>query len=138
MRKLFVVAGLSLLCAGTAHADVADLKQSLSDLRSQADDKEKMDTLGATKVELSQVSGWLDDATNAIKLEAEKKARRFFTLVRAQLKLVDQLVVLAKLQQEAKKLEADISGLKEQKASAKSQLEDKRVQLKALQMTKGK
>lgn len=138
MQKLFVIAGLSLLFAGSARADVADLKQTLSDLRSQAGDKEKMDTLGATKVELSQISGWLDDATNAVKLEADKKARRFFTLVRAQLKLVDQLVALATLQKEAKKVASEISGLKAQMASAKNQLEDKRIQLKALKMTKGK
>jgi len=138
MRKLFVVIGLSLCCAGSARADVADLQQTLSDLRSQAGDKEKMDVLGATKVELSQISGWLNDATNAVKLEAGKKARRFFNLVRVQIKLVDQLVTLSKLQQRAKQLEDNISGLKQQMASAKGQLEDKRVQIKVLNSAKGK
>jgi replicative DNA helicase len=137
MRKL-IAGAFVLLLAGPALGEEGDLKQTVSDLTSQTTDKEKMDALGATRVELSQVRGWLNDATNAIKEEAEAKTRRLFELVRAQLKLVDELVALSKLEDEASKLTAQISAVKQKLSTAKNELDEKKAKLRALKMAEGK
>jgi chromosome segregation ATPase len=129
--------GLTLLSSLPAMADEeesGDLKQSVSDLSAQTDDKEKMDTLGATRVEVSQIRNWISDATNSIKEEAERKTRRIFERIRAQLKLVDQLIALSKVEDEASKLEQQVSAVKQKAAAAKSELEEKRAKLRALKM----
>jgi chromosome segregation ATPase len=122
------------LMAAPAQAEDADLQQTLSDLTSQTADKEKMDTLGATRVELSQTRGWLDAATNAIKEEAEEKCRRFFDLVRAQLKLLDELIALSKLEEEANQLDQAIAAAEQNFQAARSQLEEKQAQIRAMKM----
>lgn len=136
-RKLLAMVGLTLLSSLPAMADEeesGDLKQSVSDLSAQTDDKEKMDTLGATRVEVSQIRNWISDATNSIKEEAERKTRRIFERIRAQLKLVDQLIALSKVEDEASKLEQQVSAVKQKAAAAKSELEEKRAKLRALKM----
>lgn len=137
MRKL-IAGAFVLLLAGAAWAEEGDLKQTVSDLTSQTADKEKMDALGATRVELSQIRGWLNDATNAIKEEAEAKTRRLFELVRAQLKLVDELVALSKLEDEASKIEQQMSAVKQKLSTAKNELDEKKAKLRALKMAEGK
>jgi hypothetical protein len=133
-RFTTVFALVLALMAAPAQAEDADLQQTLSDLTSQTADKEKMDTLGATRVELSQTRGWLDAATNAIKEEAEEKCRRFFDLVRAQLKLLDELIALSKLEEEANQLDQAIAAAEQNFRAAKSQLEDKQAQIRALKI----
>lgn len=133
MRTLLAGA-LVLLLASPALAEEDDLQQTVSDLTSQTTDKEKMDTLGATRVELSQIRGWLNDATNAIKEEAKGKTRRLFELVRAQLKLVDELVALSKIDDEASRLQQQISQVKAKLSASKSELEEKKATLRALKM----
>jgi len=133
-RFTTVFALVLALMAAPAQAEDADLQQTLSDLTSQTADKEKMDTLGATRVELSQTRGWLDAATNAIKEEAETKCRRFFDLVRAQLKLLDELIALSKLEEEANQLDQAIAAAQQNYQAAKSQLEDKQAQIRAMKM----
>jgi chromosome segregation ATPase len=133
-RFTTVFALVLALMAAPAQAEDADLQQTLSDLTSQTADKEKMDTLGATRVELSQTRGWLDAATNAIKEEAEEKCRRFFDLVRAQLKLLDELIALSKLEEEANQLDQAIAAAQQNFQAAKSQLEDKQAQIRALKI----
>lgn len=133
MRKL-VALFFVLLLASLARAEESDLKQTVSDLSSQTGDKEKMDTLGATRVALSQIRGWLNDATNAIKEEAEQKTKRLFELVRAQLKLVDELISLSTLKQEADRVEGEIAQLGQKAAAAKGKLEEKQARIRALKM----
>ena len=133
MRKLIAVAFV-LLMAGPVVAEDADMQQTVTDLTSQTADKEKMDDLGATRVELSQVRGWLNDATNAIKEEAGAKARRLFELVRSQLKLIDELIALSKIEDEASKLQQQISVAKQKLSGAKNTLNEKQAQLRALKM----
>ena len=133
-RTLVAVVLIVLLAPAQALAEDADLQRTISDLSSQTSDKEKMDALGATKVELSQIRGWLNDATNAVKEEAEKKCRRLFELVRAQLKLVDELITLSKIDDEARRLEQAIAGAQKKHQAAKNQLDDKVAKLRALKM----
>jgi len=137
-RKLLVT-GLALLLSMPAWAEEdedssQDLKQSISDLSSQTDDKEKMDGLGSSNVELSQIRGWISDATNSIKEEAEQKARRCFELVRAQLKLVDQLIALSKVEDAANKLEQQVNEAKQKVGAATKKLQDRQAKLRALKM----
>jgi len=133
MHKLLAGAFV-LLLAGPAFAGEGDLQQTVSDLTSQTADKEKMDDLGATRVELSQVRGWLNDATNAIKEEAEGTTRRLFELVRAQLTLIDELTALSKVEDEASRLLQQISQVKATLSAAKSELDEKKAKLRALKM----
>lgn len=137
-RTLAVTVSIRLLPAAMAAAAESDLSQTISDLRSQASDKEKMDALGATRVELSQIRTWLNDATNAVKEEAEERCRRVFELVRAQLKLVDELTALSKIENEAKRLAQAIAKAKHSYQSAKSQLEGKQAELRALKLKDSK
>lgn len=136
IRKLSPLV-LVLLLAAPARAEDDDLNRTVTDLSGQAGDKEKMDALGAAKVELSQMRGWLDNAVNAIKEDAKKKARRMFELVRAQLKLVDGLISLSKAKDELSRLERERGQLRQALGKAKSQLEEKRAQLRALKITEG-
>ena len=133
MHKLLAGA-LVLLLTGPAFAGEGDLQQTVSDLTSQTADKEKMDDLGATRVELSQVRGWLNDATNAIKEEAEGTTRRLFELVRAQLTLIDELTALSKVEDEASRLLQQISQVKATLSAAKSELDEKKAKLRALKL----
>lgn len=126
-----------LLLSLPALAEDDDLNRTVTDLSGQAGDKEKMDTQGAAKVEVSQMRGWLDAALNAIKEDAKKKARRMFELVRAQLKLVDGLITLSRAKQELATLERERGQLRQAVSKAKSQLEEKRAQLRALKITEG-
>jgi hypothetical protein len=127
----------ALLLSLPALAEDDDLNRTVTDLSGQAADKEKMDTQGAAKVEVSQMRGWLDAALNAIKEDAKKKARRMFELVRAQLKLVDGLITLSRAKQELAALERERGQLRQAASKAKSQLEEKRAQLRALKITEG-
>ena len=135
-RKLLLLVGLLFVPVSPALAEDAsgDMMQTISDLRSQSDDKEKIDSLGATRVELSQIRTWLGDATNAMQEEAEEKARRIFARTRAQLRLVDQLIALSKVQDRVRKLERGLSEARQAAAAAKSELEEKRARLRALKM----
>jgi hypothetical protein len=133
-----VLLAMVVLVAVPAWADEpADLDQTITDLNSQTGDKERIDKEGATKVELSQIRGWLTNATNAVKEHAAKAARRFFDLVRAQMKLVDQLIGVAQMDAEAARLEREVIKTKERIARMTSQLEEKRIQLRALKLREG-
>jgi hypothetical protein len=142
MRKLPWVPGA--LCAALlslsspALAEDDDLNRTVSDLSGQAGDKEKMDSLGAAKIEISQMRGWLDAAVNAIKEDTKQKARRMFELVRAQLTLVDGLVSLSKAKDELGRLEQESSRARQALGKAKSKLEEKRAELRALKINEGK
>jgi hypothetical protein len=135
--RLIPLAMMMLLAAPAWAEEPADLDQTITDLNSQAGDKERIDSRGATKVELSQIRGWLTNATNSVKENAAKVARRFFDLVRAQMKLVDQLISLSQVDAEAARLERDVAKTKERIATMTTQLEEKRVQLRALKMREG-
>jgi hypothetical protein len=126
---------LLLVASAPALAADADLKQTVTDLSAQTDDKERLDTAGAVKVEISQLRTWLNEATNAIKEDKEKICRELFERSRAQLKLVDQLAALAQLENEAKKLEDAVSSARKGMQAARRKLEDKQVQLRALSIT---
>lgn len=135
MTLRLVLLGVALLLAAPVHAEEpADLEQTITDLNSQTADKERIDKEGATKVELSQIRGWLTNATNSIKENAVKVARRFFDLVRAQMKLVDQLITLSSIDTEATRLERDVARTKQSISAMSQQLEEKRVQLRALKL----
>jgi len=134
VTRTLAALSLVLLLAAPARAEESDMKHTVLDLTAQASDKEKMDSLGATKVELSQIRGWLNDATNAIKEEAEKKTKRLFELVRAQLVLVQELVSQSKIKDEADKLEQEVSQVRQKAAAAKHTLEEKQAQVRALKM----
>jgi hypothetical protein len=123
-----------LVVTASAQAEDADLKQTVSDLTSQTDDKERMDVLGSSKVEVSQLRTWLGDATNAIKEEAEKKCRQIFERIRSQLKLVDEQTAHAKLDDEARKLEQQIAEIKTTSETLSRKVQDKKAKLRALKM----
>ena len=135
--RLILLAMVVLLAAPAWAEEPADLDQTITDLNSQTGDKERIDKEGATKVELSQIRGWLTNATNAVKEHAAKAARRFFDLVRAQMKLVDQLIVVAQLDSEASHLEREVAKTKERIVRMTTQLEEKRIQLRALKLREG-
>jgi hypothetical protein len=132
--RLVLLAMVTLLTVPARAEEPADLEQTITDLNSQTGDKERIDTQGATRVELSQIRGWLTNATNAVKENAAKVARRFFDLVRAQMKLVDQLIALAQVDAEATRLEREAAKTKERITTMTTQLEEKRVQLRALKL----
>jgi hypothetical protein len=132
--RLVLLAAMVLLAAPAWAEEPADLEQTITDLSSQTGDKERIDKMGATKVELSQIRGWLTNAANAVKENAAKAARRFFDLVRAQMKLVDQLISVSQVDSEAARLERDVAKTKERIAKMTAQLEEKRVQLRALKL----
>jgi len=136
MRRL-VALGLLLLLAAPAMAEEADLEQTISDLGSQAADKERIDTLGAGKVEISQIRGWLTDATNAVKAKAVKAARRLFDLVRTQMKLVDQLVATSQVEKETARLQRDIRQTKSRIEDLTAKLGEKRSRLRAMKLREG-
>ena len=119
-----------------ALADEGDLQQSLTDLSAQVDDKQRLDTHGAVKVELAQTRSWLGEAANAVKENKAKLVRKLFDRVRAQLKMMDQRIALSQLQLEQRKLEQGLQSARRGLEAAKKRLEDKRVQLKALKMAK--
>jgi hypothetical protein len=137
MLRLVPLAMMVLLAAPAWADEPADLDQTITDLNSQTGDKERIDKEGATKVEISQIRGWLTNATNAVKEHAAKAARRFFDLVRAQMKLVDQLIAVAQVDSEATRLERDVAKTKDRIAKMTTQLEEKRVQLRALKLREG-
>lgn len=125
---------LPLLLIAVAGAETADLEQTVTDLNSQTDDKERMDTLGSSKVEINQIRTWLSDAANAIKEEDETKCRKVFERARIQLKLIDEQVALSKLDEQARGLEQQVSAIKQKADAAKRQLEEKQAKLRALKM----
>ena len=131
---LGVVAALGAI-AGDARGDAADLKQAIADLSSQAKDKTRMDTLGAAKIELSQVGSWIDEASNAVQEKAEKKCRTALDRIRAQLVLVDQRIALSQLEAQAQQLETSLAEAKKASAAAKRELEDKQAKLRAIRIT---
>ena len=133
MRNAALIVGLLMLIGTSALAEEAsDLKQTISDLQSQAADKDRMDEHRATRVELSQVQGWLNDATNAVREEATAKCRRLFDLVRAQFKLIDELVALSKLNHQIQTVKATIAKAQQAAETAKGELENKKAKLRAL------
>jgi multidrug resistance efflux pump len=139
-RTALVIAIVALLGAlvGDARGDAADLKQANADLSSQAKDKTRMDTLGAAKIELSQIGTWLDEASNAVKEDDEEKCRKALDRIRAQLALVDQQVALSQLEGRAKQLDAAVAEARKAGAAAKRELEDKQAKLRAIKITQPK
>ena len=138
MTLRLVLLGLVGLTAAPAWAEEpADLAQTITDLGSQTGDKERIDTQSATKVEISQIRGWLTNAANSVKENTAKVARRFFDLIRAQMKLVDQLISLSQIESEAARLEREVAKTKQRIGTMTGQLEEKRVQLRALKMREG-
>jgi hypothetical protein len=137
---LMLSAALALLTTlpGPARGDATDLKQTIADLSSQAKDKTRMDTLGVAKIELSQVRTWLDDASNAVKEDEEEKCRKALDRIRAQIELVDQLVVLSQLEAQAKRVAAALAKAEKALSEAQRELEDKRAKVRALRMTQPK
>jgi uncharacterized membrane protein YgaE (UPF0421/DUF939 family) len=129
--------GLLLLVSVPVHAEEPDLEQTITDLGSQASDKERLDAFGAGKVEISQIRGWLTDATNAVKRNAVKTARQCFELVRAQMKLVDQLVAVAQAEHEAARLDKEIAAAKSRIGHLTARLAEKRSQLRAVKLREG-
>ena len=135
--RLILLGLVGLLAAPAWAEEPADLEQTITDLSSQTGDKERIDRLGATKVEVNQIRTWLTNATNSVKENAAKVARRFFDLIRAQMKLVDQLISLSQIDNEAVRLEREVAKTKQRIATMTGQLEEKRVQLRALKMREG-
>lgn len=137
---LMLAAAMLLLTAlpGQARGDAADLQQAITDLSSQAKDKARMDTLGAAKIELSQIGTWLDDASNAVKEEDEEKCRKALDRIRAQIALVDQLIALSQLDAKAKQVESALAEAKKAVSVAKRELEDKTARARALKMTQAR
>jgi chromosome segregation ATPase len=135
--RLVLLAMIGLLAAPAWAEEPADLAQTITDLNSQAGDKERIDAQGATKVELSQIRGWLTGATNSIKENASKVARKLFDLVRAQMKLVDQLISLSQADAEAARVEREVAKTKQRISTMTTQLEEKRIQLRALKLREG-
>ena len=135
--RLILLGLVGLLAAPAWAEEPADLEQTITDLSSQTGDKERIDRLGATKVEVNQIRTWLTTATNSVKENAAKVARRFFDLIRAQMKLVDQLISLSQIDNEAVRLEREVAKTKQRIATMTGQLEEKRVQLRALKMREG-
>ena len=133
-RALLLALVLGLWSGLAVAGETDDLKQTVSDLTAQTADKEKMDSLGATKVELNQLRTWIQTAQNAIQEEAEKKTRRFFTLIRSQLKLVDELIGLSRVEDQQAKLQREITAQKTLLGATKKQLLDKQARLRALNM----
>lgn len=123
---------------GSARADSADLKQAIADLSSQAKDKTRMDTLGASKVELSQIGTWLDEASNAVKEDEEQKCRKALDRSRAQLALIDQQIALSQLEAQAKQAESALAEAQREVAKAKRELDDKTAKARALKMSQPK
>ncbi len=134
MRRGLFVVGVALLLASTARAEDGDLEQTIADLNGQASDKERIDQQGVARVEISQVRGWLTDATNSVRQKTPKKARRFFDLVRSQMKLIDQLVKVAAVENEAARLEREVGAVGKQNANLRRELDEKRVKVRALRM----
>jgi vacuolar-type H+-ATPase subunit D/Vma8 len=129
MLRLVAVA-VVLLAVAPAWAEDADLEQTISDLGSQAGDKERIDALGAAKVEINQIRGWLTDASNAVKQSHAKKARRVFDFVRAEMKLVERLIAVSQLENEAARLERDVAQTKREVAALKDKLIERRTELR--------
>ena len=118
-----------------ALAEDADLKQTIADLTAQSRDKERLDARGAVKIELNQIRTWISEAQNAIDEKKEKLCREIFDRVRAQLRLVDELVALSQLEAEARRLEQGLASARNGAAAAKRKLEDRQAQLRALKIT---
>jgi 6-pyruvoyl-tetrahydropterin synthase len=139
MRTHVLLPAVALVMLATvvpaALAEDADLKQTTADLTAQSRDKERLDTRGAVKIELDQIRTWLSEAQNAINEKKEKLCREIFDRVRAQLKLVDELVALSQLEAEAKRLEQGLANARKAAANAKSKLEERQAQLRALKIT---
>lgn len=123
------------LLVGAALADKGELQQSISDLSSQTSDKQRLDTLGAARVELSQVRTWLTEAENAVKEDQEDLARRALERVRAQLTLVQELTALSQRERETQRLEQALANARRGLQSAKKKLDEKHVELRALKLT---
>jgi hypothetical protein len=104
----------------------------LTDLSAQTDDKQRLDTRGACKVELSHARAWLTDADNAIREDEPELARKAFDRVRAQLKMLDQRIALSQLQAQLGRIEQALQKARAGLEQAKNQLVDKRVKLKVL------
>lgn len=136
MRVLFpAVLVLLAVLAPAALAEDADLKQTIADLTAQARDKERLDTRGAVKIELNQMRTWISEAQNAVDEKKEKLCRQIFDRVRAQLKLVDELVALSQVEAEAKRLDQGLASARKAAEAAKRKLEDRQAQLRALKIT---
>ena len=136
MRKTALLAFSLTLLAGvsTAFADDADLKQSISDLSSQTTDKERMDQHGATRVEVSEIRTWLQEATNAAQEEKEDECRALFDRVRAQLVLVDELIKLSKLKAYFRQQQQQYASMQREAQSAKQRLDEVEAKNRALEM----
>jgi hypothetical protein len=135
MRKtaLFTLVVVLLLPAA-ANAGDDDLKQTIADLTGQTRDKERMDTLGAVKIEISDARTWLAAASNAVKESDEDKCRQLLTRIRLQLVLIDQLVGLSQIKARAEKLTKEIRDVHASVRSAKTELEQKQAKVRALKM----
>lgn len=136
MRTSALIIVLLLLVSPVSLADEGDLKQTIDDLTAQTADKQRLDEHGATQVEISHIQTWISDATNAVKEDEPKKCRRAFNRIREQLKLVDELIKLSKLEASATGLEELIARITRANETNKSQLLDKEAKLRALKMQK--
>lgn len=134
MRRAMSIAALCsvVLSSTVSAADVADVKQTISDLRSQLADKQRFDKRGAARLELSQIGAWLDQAANALKEEATDRARRVIQRVRAQFKLVDQLVARSELQAKKASLGKKLAQLRRDVEKKRELLANKRAKIEAL------
>ena len=122
------------LIAGPAWAGSSDLAQSISDLDSQTNDKERMDTHAAARVQLSEIRTWLGEARNAVKEEEEETCRRIFDRVRLQLKLVDRVIELSSLRAQLDKANGMLQAAKAKLEQTQTTLAKKKATLRALKM----
>ncbi|MGB0678664.1 MAG: hypothetical protein ACPGUV_03275 [Polyangiales bacterium] len=137
MQRMFMIAGLLLVVAPSlAAADAADLTQTIHDLQSQTGDKRKLDKAGVASIELSQIDAWLQAAANAAQEGKANQARLYFDRTRAQLTLIDALIELSKVEQQAQKTKQEIQNLKQANARAKARLDETNAKIRAMQMKK--
>jgi len=137
MRTCTCTLLLLLLSASAARAQDEDLPQTIADLSSQTADKERLDTLGTARVEINQIRVWLTEAKNAVKEEEEETCRMILNRVRAQLRLVDELVLLSQLKADLGRLEEALATAKKVVLSAKKNLEEKLAKIRAMKAMKG-
>ncbi len=136
MRTCLLSLMLLLLSAPAAWAQDEDLPQTIADLSSQTADKERLDTLGTARIEINQIRVWLTEATNAIKEDEEEMCRLILQRVRAQLRLVDELILQSQLKADLQRLEKALVTAKRVFQDAKRSLEDKLAKIRAMKAIK--
>jgi len=104
--RLILLGLVGLLAAPAWAEEPADLEQTITDLSSQTGDKERIDRLGATKVEVNQIRTWLTTA----RLGEGERGQGGAPLLRPDPgadELVDQLISLSQIDNEAVRLERE-------------------------------